>query len=675
MMSSSIIRIAIFACLAFCTLVYTQAIGNGRLLVQVQNTVVTCGSATVQWVWTGSAYDEMTHAISIAVVEAGNNDDSDDSGFNKRNIEGFQLTEHKRTIKRRSASKMQRLQARRMAVRIAGGSNIPLSVQSWTWTTVALAPGTYQLAVTILNTGITVMSDPFNVVTGDSTTCLGTTSYQSTDLPDSTSTAPSTSQTNQSTNTSATNTAANTSAPQNSSSTTLPASSSVAATSPASNDSQQQSQANTDQGSQGNQGSSNGGKIAAGVLVPILAIIGVIAFFYCCRKRNMNESAERRQGWSEKAITLLNRGSSKRSQTHVRNISQPTNVIHSAGLTQHNADIRNEMVEAREGCTHEPRMQANGEHWVDLATDTDARPISSDHMQDIVRISMNQSRDEPMDTSLPSTRTESVSTAASTLPPYLREVRSPAPSFGQDASGRPLVFAAGAKRAEDDRRSSQTSTVMHDLSRNGSVTSNATVTVGRKDSTRDLTRNNSKNSIRRKPVPRISISPDQVETVQSPQAIVSDEHGPFADDKQVSPFEQVGESSSQLLSTKTLLQSAPPVQSHSSVGSGKTINHEQLQEKLSGDEEILQTPKHSSRADVPESVHPSPMSLHESSPNLDQESRIPTLSSSRLRFESSNEDDVPGIAHPTAEQREAWKLSIQLQEEDRGFSVNFPSPP
>lgn len=664
MMSSFIIRLAIFACLAFCTLVYTQALGNGRLLVQVQNTVVTCGSATVQWVWTGSSYDEMSHALSIAVVQAGNDNDSDGSAL-KRSVEGSQLNEHKKTIKRRSASKMQRLQARRLAVRIAGGSSIPMSVQSWTWSTVALPPGTYQLAVTVLNTGLTVMSDPFQVVIGNSTTCLGNTSYQTINLPDSTSTTATTSSTVQSTNTSATNTAANTSASQNASTTTSPASSSVAATSPISNGSQQQSQANTDQG---NQGSSNGGKIAAGVLVPVFAIAAVIALFYCCRKRNMNESAERRQGWSEKAITLLNRGSSKHSTNHARNISQPTNPVHSAGLTQHNAVIRNEMVEAREGCASGPTMQTNGEHWVDLATDTDAHPISSDHMQDIVRISMNQSRDEPMDTSLPGARTESVSTAASTLPPYLQEVRSPAPSFGQDAGGRPLIFAAGTKRAEDDRRSSQTSTEMHDLSRNGSVTSSPPVTVARKGSTRDLTRNNSKNSIRRKPVPRISISPEQPDTVQSPQAIVSDEHGPFADDKEVTPSQQIGESSSQLLSTN-----APPVQSHSSVASGKTINDEQLQEMLDGDAEVLRTPKHSSRADFPESVHPSPMSLHESSPNLDQESRIPTLSSSRLRFESSN--DVLGVEHPTAEQREAWKLSIQLQEEDRGFSVNFPTLP
>jgi hypothetical protein len=663
MMSLSIVRLAIFACLAFCALVYTQTLGDGHLLVQVQSNVVTCGSATVQWVWTGSSYDEMTHSLSIAVVQADNDGDSDSSAY-KRSVEGYQLTEHKKTIKRRSTSKMQRLQARRMAVRIAGGSNIPMSVQSWTWSTVALPPGTYQLAVTILNTGLTVLSDTFTVSTGNNTTCLGNTSYQSTDLPDSTSTAAATtSSTNQNTNSYVTSTAADSSATQNASNVAPSTSSPVTAPSPASNGSQQQSQANTDQGNQSN---NNGGKIAAGVLVPLLAIGAVIAFFYCCRKRNMNESAERRQGWSEKAITLLNRGSSKRGPTHGRNISQPTNPIHSAGLTQHNADIRNEMMEAREGCTPEPVTHRHGEHWVDLAADTDAHPISPDHMQDIVRISMNQSREEPTDTALPSIRTQSVSTSSSTLPPYLREVRSPAPSFGQDANGQPLIATAATKSAEEERRSSQSSTQMHDLSRNGSVTSNATVTIGRKDSIRDLTRNNSKNSIRRKPVPRISISPEQLETVQSPEAIVSDEHGPFADDKEVSSSPHFDSS------TKTLLQAVPPIQPHLSVVSGKTINDDELQGMLDEDSEILRTPRHSNAADVPESVHPSPMSMHESSPRLDAGNRIPTFSSSRLRFESSN-DLVPGNKEPTAEEREAWKLSIQLQDQDRGFRVSFPS--
>lgn len=664
MMFSLNIRLAILACLAFSSFLYAQALSDGRLLVQVPSNIVTCGSATVQWVWTGSAYDEMTHDIAIAVVQA-DSDDSSDSATFKRNVDEAQLHDHKRTIKRRSMSKMQRLQKRRMAVRIAGGSNIPMSVQSWTWSSVALVPGTYQLAVTILNTGVTVMSDVFTVSTGNNTTCLGGASYQSTELPDSTSTAPSTSSTDESTNTMATNTQTDATASQNSSTSTPATSNSSAATSPIPSDSQQQSQANTDQG---NHGSNNGGKIAAGILVPTLAIGAVIAFFYFCRKRKINESAEHRQAWSEKAITLLNRASSKRDPAHVRNISQPTNPIHSAGLTQHNADIRNEMIEAREGCTLEPTSQGNTEHWVDLAADTDARPITPDHMQDIVRISMSQSRDEPMNTSIASSRAESSSTSHSTLPPYLREVRSPAPSFGQDANGQPLI-ASAARPSEDERRSSQTSTQMHDLSRNGSVTSNATVTVGRKDSTRDLTRNNSKNSVRRKPVPRISVSPDKLETVQSSAAVVSDEHGPFADDKEVSSSPQI-DSSRQV--TATTLQAAPPIQSHLSVVSGQTIYNDQLRDMLDGDAEILRTPRHSNTSDFPESVHPSPMSAQGSSPNLDAGSRVPILSSSRLRFESSH-DDVPVNENATAEQREAWKLSVQLQDQDRGFRVSFPS--
>lgn len=614
--------------------VAAQSIGNGRLLVQAPDNAVSCAPAEIQWVWTGSSLDAMTHVLSMAVVPI--------DGYSKRHVN---TAANARLIKRR-LSQPRSLQSRDVAIRIAGGSNVAMSDQSWTWNSVGVSPGTYRMALTVVGAGLTGYSSSFTVQAGTDMSCLGIGAAPSstTDIPAPTSTDSAVSSTTDDGGIASTQTSDDSqSSPTSSSANAAITSSSI----PVSGDAQQQ------ESTTGNNGHS--GKIAAAVVVPLAAIAGIVALFYCRRKRTSRQAASRRQGWSEKAITMLNRTRSQGGAGHGRNISEPLNPIHSAGLTKHDDAVRAEMCEAREGCTLAPSARitstAGTEHWIDFAGETDACPISPDRMDEIVRVSTEQSRttgqglyqqgsNHALRESIVGDRTQSTTSANSSLPAYLRDVASPAPSFGQDADGRPI-------NVPEPQRLSQSSTEMHGLSRDGSV-------VTRQGSTRDLTRSASKGSVRRKPVPQISVST----TDDSASAIVPDEHDPFADSEAVNPAERAS----------TRVDDAPAIKPHFSLASGRTIDDDRLQEILDGETETLQTPRHSTFVDAPESVHASPAPFSARGSRMESAQLLPGRSLTGPVDVGSSDAGSP----MSDAQREAWKLSVRLSDQQGGFRVSFP---
>lgn len=637
--------------LALIAMPFARALGDGRLLVSAPDDAVSCQPAQVQWVWTGSAEDAETNVLSVAVVP-------EDGYFRRHNFEKRST----QLIKRRPTKPSKR----DVGINIAGGANVPMSAQTWTWSSVGVTPGRYRIGLTVSGAQYTSYSAIFTVSAGADLSCLGisgsSSTVESTNLPDASTTtsdpaAASTTAQPATTTASSVNTSSV-------SAVTPTSSTSTAASSPIS--------ANAQSGSNdGSDATHHGGKIAAAVLVPMVAI-GLVFLYFCLRrKKSMKEASAQRKDWSEKALNLLS--SRGQGPSHARNISQPTNPVHAGGLTHHADEIRAEMQEVRNmpGMSARVMSPTGTEHWVDFAGETDACPVTQNDMEEILRASMDQQRRSASElqaskkgglyqqgenlalreSMLSVEGSTSTSSAASTLPAYLREVRSPAPSFGQDAEGRPIVVPAARAARLSQETVSQTSTVTHQLSRNGSIASTATIAAYPKttNEARDLTRNNSRSgSIRRKPVPHDSFVA---------RAVESHDQGPFAD------HHTVVTSASQSVSEPPATKSLP----HFSVQSGPVIANEQLQEMLDSEGEATPAPRQSHFADAPMSVYDSPAPIN----HRDSAAAAARFTGRSLIGPIDVGSSDVGSPFPDS-QSDAWKLSVRLSEQDRGFRVSFP---
>lgn len=565
-------------------------LGNGQLIVQTPGDVQTCTSLTVQWTWTGSLADAEMHSVSVGVVPMDNS------------RRALPESSH-RLVKRKASHK---LHSRAALIRIAGGSTITMSDGSWEWHSVGVPPGRYQIALDILNEGVTSFSDTFTITQGPDSSCLGASPTTTSDIPSS-----------------ATSTSSPTDASSNVSSST-----SAAVTEPV------QPSAHTfgsDTSSSDHQ-NTNGGKIAAAVVVPIAIILAVVAFFLF-RRRKVNASQVKRQAWSEKLSSLFHQG----GPSHHRNISVPCNPVHAGGVTRHESAIRDEMREIR-GAEGNPEIcvPTIAKTWTDEAQDDDAHPISPEGMSEIIRLStegrpgvdpfyQQGSNSALGDDHQSRGLTTSTLSMDSSLPTSILDTSSHA-SFGQDAQGRPL-------QGDHDVYSS---TDTHELSRSSSLNISEA---------KDLERNSSTRSIRRKPVPRMqSIS-------QNGEAQQSDQVGPFSDENAVKGPPE--------------LLVPPSSRNHFSVQSGRTIADEQLHQLLDGEVELLRSSGNPSiMSNASESA--GTMAGHENAPqNLALRGR------SLVGPQSVTGSDA-GSPFLDDSQTKNWKLSVQLGEEERGFRISFP---
>lgn len=515
----------------------------------------------------------------------------------------------------------QRLHSRdSIAINIAGGSDVPMSQGSWTWNSVGVPAGTYRMALTIEGEGYTGYSPTFTVRQGDDTSCLGGTGQSSDNVPTTTVTAQQTSTApGQVITTNGPNT---TTQHGGTASVVKPSATTPVATAPTYN-------AQSDSGDDDNSSKKgpSGGGIAAAVIVPLL--VGSVLFYLFCFRRRKTGGQSTSPDWSEKFTGLLGGGGSRGNSEHRRQISTPLDPVHAAGLAKHESAVMREMRPANDDPNTVTRAP---EHWVDFHPDvqeSDAHLVSPQRVEEMVRASMemgNQQRTFYQQGSNEALRQSTATSAQrstmmtesdghSTLPSYLRDADFTShhthSSFGHDVTGAPV----------------------------GHPDENPTLKRSSTQRTHTLERSESR--IRRKPVPTYSTVGIQQATASSSPAL-SDDASPFSDVHQVeTPSEIIAKAHE---STCTTTSSA-------------MIQEDRLHEILQAHEEVM--------AESP-ILDPSPALLH-TPDSMSQEFPVSVNGSPAPRVLL----DTPRGSLIEEEQKEAYKLSVQMPMDDRGFRVSF----
>ncbi|UZJ56804.1 hypothetical protein CBS101457_006124 [Exobasidium rhododendri] len=576
------------------TLTNAQSDSASQLVVDAPQNALTCEAATVEWTWSGSQFDAETNTVSIAVEMTG------DESRRRRSLA---VPSPVRFVRKRSS-----MHARDTAINIAGGSNLPLSSGTWTWNSVGVPVGTYRMALTVENMGVTVYSDTFDVTAGPDTTCLGTLGTSSTTVSSTSTSLPS------STSTSLLQTVPTQSAVTNSSSSSTGATS----TNPTSYTTPE-NQTNTQSSSH----SLSSGGIAAAVIVPLLAV-GVLLWLLCTRRQKKQVNEKNLGEWSEKFTGFFAGVRSGKSGSddkgHQRQISGPIDPVHAAGHSTHNKSVTQHMRQAEVGNSAATgKVTSAPEHWVDFnpdVQDSDAQLVTSQRVNEMIKSSMegpSRFYQQGANTALRQSGAddrhltlETVSDGNSSLPSYLRDAdftsQHTHSSFGQEADG--AVLQSGSSTAALDRSSSQ-----------------------RGDT--PLVRKESK--IRRKPAPTYStytIGNNQEASASSTSLGTPD------DEDALSPFADIHQVSDATNATQSLSASG---------------DREYLDDNRALPLELL-TPVNSSRS-FPVSVY--------SSVGGDSPAPRTLLETPR---QASSEDQ---------EEKEKYKLSVQLPHQDRGFRVSF----
>lgn len=143
----------------------------------------------------------------------------------------------------------------------------------------------------------------------------------------------------------------------------------------------------------------SGGKIAAAVLLPLLAIVGLIGFF-CFRKRRDTEKGALHGdshgsggdgSFTEKVLAAVGTRGGKRIK-HKREISAPMHPVHAAGLAMHEHAVASEMRRTHDKDPISPPP----EHWVAFNNGgEDAQAITPRNLEDIVnRENARRSQDD-----------------------------------------------------------------------------------------------------------------------------------------------------------------------------------------------------------------------------------------------------------------------------------------
>ncbi|PWN88086.1 hypothetical protein FA10DRAFT_268309 [Acaromyces ingoldii] len=357
--------------------VEAQDFSSGNLVVTPPTSVVTCEPATVSWEWTGSTVEEVGQKVAIAVESVG-----DTNSLDRRSLV---ISSASRLTKQRRAKRSERDAVKRgTPANLAGAASIPMTDGSWVWNSVGLEPGSYRFVVNAPGMSITSYSSVFNVQQGPDTSCIyaGAASSTASSTPVTTSSAPAM------TSASSNSSAASSSAVHNTASTASNAATGAAATSSLQNAASESSHS----------GGLSGGKIAAAVILPLLAVIGLLCFFCFRKRKGTNDGAQdgapsKDDGnFTEKVLAAV--GSRGKTSKHKRDISAPMYPVHSAGLAMHEHAVANEMRRT----TDDDPMAPNPEHWVAFNGSEDAQAVSPRNVDDIVnRENARRSQDDGAD--------------------------------------------------------------------------------------------------------------------------------------------------------------------------------------------------------------------------------------------------------------------------------------
>jgi hypothetical protein len=597
----SSIFIALFPLLA--VLARAQTLSNGRLIIYTPTELTACEAANIQWVWTGNQDDLVDNTVQIAVEQQSEN-------FRRSLAEASPI----RKVRRKS-----QLHSRDIAINIAGGSNIPMSQQQWTWNSVGVPEGTYRMALTIQGQGYTGYSSTFTVSQGEDTSCLGGSGagVPTTTALVQTSTAP--------------GEVVSTAAPQSTNQTTSPApaitSTSAPSSTSTSNNSAPTFKAESDSGKNGssNKGPS-GGAVAAAVIIPLI-VAGVLLAFCMRRKKAAGQPIS--PDWSEKFTGLLG-GGNRSNKEHRRQISTPMDPVHAAGMAMHEQAIKTQMRQANDvsgAVTQTP------EHWVDFNPDvqeSDARLVSPSRVDDMVRASMevnnsslpqhpfyqqgaNEALRQSTSTSMQRSTMTTESDGNSTLPSYLRDADFTSyhthSSFGHDVNGAPVGHLDDA------------------------------TTLKRSSTQRSNTLERSESKVRRKPVPTYSTLGVSQAAGQSSSTVNNDDASPFSDVH--------GIATSAYKSHEDMISS-----------SNHSVHDGSLHEILKGDQEVVED---SPTLGVSPALLHTPASMSGEFPVSVHGSPAGRVLLNTPRGSLTDEED----------KKETYKLSIAVPKEDRGFRVSF----
>lgn len=359
--------------------------------------VETCRSSYITWKWDHNGTPP-SDPIALSIINA--------SSF------GYSNT-RRRAARRHfdSAGKSIAL-AQRATVRgsiLPHASSLPFNEVSYLWEQVTVSPGEYRLLLTVVASGSAVVSDPVTVTQGSDTSCLSTASTESASSGISTVSAT------QSPTGSLTDGPVGDSSGESTDSGTdsgtasgeQPSAPTWVGTNPgepnASVDtSQGTSSSSADQANQDHShgSSSNSGAIAAGFIVPLVAVAAAVYAFLRWRKQrgpqgSSNHSAGPRSAWTEKFFNTSSDGgpAASVSASHRRQISGPQ-LASAAGMAAVAGmvppELRQEKDEAALRAVPHPNVptspevldaiysNSSGDHWIDFADDDirGARPLS-----------------------------------------------------------------------------------------------------------------------------------------------------------------------------------------------------------------------------------------------------------------------------------------------------------
>ncbi|CAO1628885.1 unnamed protein product [Parajaminaea phylloscopi] len=342
--------------------------------------IATCDPAYIRWQW-NDVGTPPSDAIALSII----------------NASSFGISNARRRASRRhfdSAAAQSIVFAKRATIRgtiLDGAASLPFNEVSYRWPQANVLPGQYRLLLTIVATGQAVVSDPFVVTLGASTSCLdgtqgsaadGISTGSATQSPFGSLTSTTPAVADQTTPSSPESSAP---APVNTVTDTGAAPSSSIDPSPGVQSASQQA---------GTPKRTNHGAIAAGVIVPLMAIIAGIYAYRLWKRRGGTGTS--RPAWTEKFFASGDGRAPdhKSSPSHRRQISSPQ-LASAAGMAAVAQMVPQELRQEKDesalralphpcvppqspeqvDCRHADRPD---DHWIDFA-DSDvhgARPLS-----------------------------------------------------------------------------------------------------------------------------------------------------------------------------------------------------------------------------------------------------------------------------------------------------------
>lgn len=361
-----------------------SALSVTDITLEAPVSAITCGAAEIDWSWDrqGALPSE---PITLSIINATDFGSRRKRSSNRHIDYMSNLPLHKRALSKRLSGE---------GMLLDGGSNLPFNQVSFQWEEIDVVPGQYRLLLTVVATNDSVVSDPFTVDTGHTESCLSGTTVTSSGAPQTfPSGGASSSASATSTAAGATHTASNDQSGVSSATGSTAASATGSSSGSRSSTQESASQSN------------NTGAIAAGVLVPLLVILGgAIAFFWRRKRQISTAGSEGSNGhagdkWYEKLMPSGPRAGG--TAQHRRQISGPGKPT-AAGLAsvakmvpaalrsekdeaalQHSASEGRSPRTRRDTGESEASYGSNpgGEHWVDFRADEmhnidGARPLS-----------------------------------------------------------------------------------------------------------------------------------------------------------------------------------------------------------------------------------------------------------------------------------------------------------